>query len=259
VENLGPGTLQIYGVSAATWDYWESTLEYPSVTPYVLKGGTCREGLDLAVSANCTMEVAFTPSKLGRFGSILLIEDNGSGGSPQQIQMEGRGIVPPPAPPTTGSSSTASSSGSSSGQSEALPPAPTPTAEAAHHGYEPPARLWGDYVVSKVSVGGGATPFAKVSKVTVELEEGAGQEGSESHGIGWKARCNSAGGGLRVTSRRLIPSKLMSTLIECPDREGSEDRWLDRFFAADPTWHLKGRQLILKAGKKTLWLHRSGA
>ena len=125
--------------------------------------------------------------------------------------------------------------------------------------YEPPARLWGKYVASKVSAGGGQTPFAKVSRVTVDLERGEGQDGSENHRIGWTARCNSVGGGVRVTSKRLVLGELMSTLIGCPRRENKEDRWLDEFFDSDPIWHLRGAQLILRAGKRELWLRRSGS
>jgi hypothetical protein len=266
VENRGPQPLQIYEVSTATWDYWGSTLEYPAVTPFRLGGGSCKEGVVLAVSATCTMEVAFTPSKSGSFSSILSLTDNASPGSPQQIQLGGTGVAAPPVSPPSDStspsvtpSSGSTATGSSSGQSESPEASPAPAVEAAHHLYEPPARLWASYVASKVSAGGDQTPFAKVSKVTVDLERGGGQDGSESHQIGWMARCNSVGGGVRVTSNRLVPVKPMSTLIGCPRRESKEDRWLDGFFDSDPIWHLRGAQLILTAGKRELWLRRSGS
>jgi META domain len=265
VENRGPQPLQIYGVSNATWDFWGSTLEYPAATPFGLEGGSCKEGMVLAVSGTCTMEVAFTPSKVGMFSSILSLADNASPGSPQQIQLGGTGVAARPTTPPSDSTSpsvTPSSGstpiGSSAGQSESPRAAPAPDAEAAHHSYEPPARLWTSYVASKVSAGRHQTPFAKLSKVKVYLEKGADQNGSENHMIGWKARCNSVGGGVRVTSSRLVPVRPASTLIECPRQESKEDRWLDGFFDSDPIWHLRGTQLILRAGKKTLVLRPSG-
>ncbi|HXF30997.1 MAG TPA: choice-of-anchor D domain-containing protein [Solirubrobacterales bacterium] len=126
VENRGSSPLRIYGVSAAGWDYEGWTLEYAS--PFHLAGGSCKEGEVLTAFADCTIEALFTPSKEGSFGSIISISDNASPGSPQTVQLTGKGVAPPP--PTSisvgagpGTSSNASAS-SPSGQRAKSPPAP---------------------------------------------------------------------------------------------------------------------------------------
>jgi hypothetical protein len=258
VEDLGPGPLRIYGASVVAWDYWGSTLEYPTTNPFALKGGSCLEREVLAVSEACTIEVAFAPPKQGSFGSILTLEDNAAPRSPQRIDLDGKGIEAPPVTALSGSTSTGSSGGSSSGQTEG-PTKGSATTEVANHGYEPPVRMWGRYVGSKATVAGKAAPFANVSRVKVYLERDA--PGPEKSAIGWSARCNSVGGPVRVSPNHLVPDRreLTSTSVGCARRQSKEDEWLYRLFAADPTWHLRGRELILKAGKSTLWLRRSAA
>jgi heat shock protein HslJ len=102
-------------------------------------------------------------------------------------------------------------------------------------------RLWGRSFVATSVRGreGRQTPIARPSDVHVSF--------SKSHGqwIGWEANCNGFGARVRIRGGRLKLREVVSTAVGCPGRWEQEDRWLDRFFGANPYWRLHGTHLKL--------------
>ncbi|HKZ15057.1 MAG TPA: choice-of-anchor D domain-containing protein [Solirubrobacterales bacterium] len=107
--------LKIYGISVT--DIYERP-ESPS--PFRVVGGSCREGVVVATSESCTIEVVLEPAKVGSFESKIVIADNAE--SEQSVLVRGVGVAPPP--PSTGSGTVTKSEPDSSVPS----PPPSPSA-----------------------------------------------------------------------------------------------------------------------------------
>jgi len=66
--------------------------------------------------------------------------------------------------------------------------------------------------------------------------------------VGWKARCNSAGGTAEITPDRLVFREMASTAIGCPGEREEQDEWLWRFFDTNPRWSMSDDRLVLASG-----------
>jgi hypothetical protein len=126
--------------------------------------------------------------------------------------------------------------------------------EAARAGFEPPARLWRDYVAMSVGNGEKRTPFSRARNITFSLSDRSGDEVAPGRWIGWEAGCNSAGGRVRVGPHRFFVGLISTTAVGCPPRENREDFWLYKFFESNPHWRLSKGYLILRSGTKVIRL-----
>lgn len=70
----------------------------------------------------------------------------------------------------------------------------------------------------------------------------------------WQSNCNSHGHALRVTKQRFRLTEGFATTEECNEPRKREERWLDRFFDADPRWSLHRRRLTLTSGSRRIVL-----
>lgn len=119
----------------------------------------------------------------------------------------------------------------------------------AEASYRPPDRIWGSYTAVSASGAGAARLFDRPKEIGVGL-------GRDRRGqwIGWEANCNGSGARMRVGLERLRLGPIYSTAVGCPSLSGRQDRWLMNLFSADPRWRLKGRLLVLRAGRQVLRL-----
>lgn len=95
VENQGTLALTIEGI------LFTDLLGTPqSPSPFQIVGGSCHEGRVVVPDDSCTIEVALSPVESGFFQSKLVISDDASD-SPQSIEVQGTGTVPPQRTPLT--------------------------------------------------------------------------------------------------------------------------------------------------------------
>jgi|GEM_PF-2249971 len=112
--------------------------------------------------------------------------------------------------------------------------------------------LWGrDFVATSVSDRGRQRkpPITEPSDVSISFSASPGH-----HWIGWEVNCNGYGARVKTRHGRLILSELVGTAIACPGPPTLEDRWLGRFFEANPHWSLRGSHLRLWAGDRHMTL-----
>jgi heat shock protein HslJ len=110
-------------------------------------------------------------------------------------------------------------------------------------------RSWDSTAVKR---DGAPHPLFDRTEVTVNFKR-------QGETVGWKAECNSYGAKAEIRKHRLVINKdqIAGTLIGCPDRRARQDRWLVRFFASSPRWHiLDSGVLKLTAGHRIIKLHR---
>lgn len=113
-----------------------------------------------------------------------------------------------------------------------------------------------------VSVAADGDPVDALSdSVKVEFED----RGDE-HVIRFEANCNTFGGDFTITSERLVPNheaasengvdgrQFAGSDVGCPDEQHDQDRWLNEFFAAGPTWQLADEELLLLADQSEVRL-----
>lgn len=70
--------------------------------------------------------------------------------------------------------------------------------------------------------------------------------------IRWDAGCNTAGAPVVVGPRRLMIGAVQGTAIGCTEALARQDAWLERFFAADPTWQRSNETLTLATDDTTI-------
>jgi hypothetical protein len=106
------------------------------------------------------------------------------------------------------------------------------------------------YVSTKVLRGGEPHPLFARTKVRVDFERRSGPDA-----IRWRADCNHFGADLRVTGERLVTGQIEGTAVGCAKRQLRRDRWLTRFFSADPKWRIpRAGALRLIAGDRVIRL-----
>lgn len=88
--------------------------------------------------------------------------------------------------------------------------------------------------------------------VEVEFED----RGDE-HIVRFEANCNVFGGVFTITPERLLPDqeaasgggvdqrRFEGSDVGCRDEQHDQDRWLNDFFAAGPTWQLDDEEVLL--------------
>jgi META domain len=70
----------------------------------------------------------------------------------------------------------------------------------------------------------------------------------------WQSNCNSHSYALRVTKHRFRLTEGFTTAEECTEPGKREERWLDRFFDADPRWSLHRGRLTLTSSSRRIVL-----
>ena len=116
-----------------------------------------------------------------------------------------------------------------------------------------PGELFGrGYVSTKVLKGGEPHPLFEGTKIQVDFDRRAGPDV-----VRWHADCNYFGADVRVTEERLVTGQIEGTGMGCAGRQLRRDRWLTRFFAADPKWRIpRTGALKLIAGDRVIRLRR---
>ena len=108
------------------------------------------------------------------------------------------------------------------------------------------------YVSTKVLKGGKPHPLFEGTKIRVDFDRRAGPDA-----VRWRADCNDFGARVRVTDERLVTGQIVGTDVGCARRQLRRDRWLTRFFAADPKWRIpRTGALKLIAGDRVIRLRR---
>jgi heat shock protein HslJ len=76
--------------------------------------------------------------------------------------------------------------------------------------------------------------------------------------VTWQADCNLFGARVEVTEQRLVAGQIEGTHQGCAKRRRArQDRWLVRFFDADPKWRIRRNdRLKLTAGDRVIRLRR---
>jgi META domain len=113
------------------------------------------------------------------------------------------------------------------------------------------------FVATSVKGVDGATPISKPKDVHLAFGWTAESDGPWLPVLVWEANCNEYFYRFEATAERLTTSEGGSTLVGCFGPLGREDRWLDRFFSADPLWRLKEGRLTLAAGKRVVKLRQT--
>jgi heat shock protein HslJ len=108
------------------------------------------------------------------------------------------------------------------------------------------------YVSTKVLKGGDPHPLFEGAKVRVDFDRRDGPDV-----VRWRADCNYFGADVRVTEERLVIGQIEGTDMACAGRQLRRDRWLLRFFAADPRWRIPRTGILrLIAGDRVIRLRR---
>jgi hypothetical protein len=83
------------------------------------------------------------------------------------------------------------------------------------------------------------------------------EDRGDEHVVRFEANCNVFGGVIAITPERLLPKheagsgsdgdgrQFEGSDAGCPDEQHDQDRWLNDFFAAGPTWQLDDEELLL--------------
>ena len=111
----------------------------------------------------------------------------------------------------------------------------------------------GPFVSSAATKNGEPYSFAEGSRLRLKFVRDEGKSF-----LRWRAGCNSYGSPVRITDSHLDtrgPGE--GTDIGCPAALERQDRWLARFFSADPAWTLEGKTLRLVSGDDRLRLRRT--
>ena len=73
--------------------------------------------------------------------------------------------------------------------------------------------------------------------------------------VAWRAECNYFGADVDVTERRLVIGETVQTDMGCFKPQMRQDRWMARFFGADPKWRIRHEEkLRLTAGDRVIRL-----
>ena len=108
------------------------------------------------------------------------------------------------------------------------------------------------WVSTKVLKSGEPHPLFARTKVRVDFERRSGPDS-----VRWRADCNYFGAPLQVTDERLLTGQIGGTDMPCAGRQLRRDRWLTRFFAADPKWRVpRPGALKLVAGDRVIRFRR---
>ena len=105
------------------------------------------------------------------------------------------------------------------------------------------------FVSTAVSEGGEPQALFVETPIEVSFEK------RDDHDvIGWKARCNVAGGRVAISADRLVLGRAESTAIGCPGEREEQDAWLRRFFDSNPRWSMSDDRLALTSGAAAIEL-----
>lgn len=109
------------------------------------------------------------------------------------------------------------------------------------------------WVSTAVLKGGTPHPRFNETKVRVDFVHR-----SDYDSVIWKARCNSYGASVHVTKERLFTGQVSGEDAPCVVRRSTrQERWLNRFFRADPKWRIRRDETLkLTAGDRVIRLRR---
>ncbi len=107
----------------------------------------------------------------------------------------------------------------------------------------------GPFVSSAATKNGESYSFVKGTRLRLEFVRDEGKSV-----LRWRAGCNYYGSPVRITESHLDVRLVESTDIGCSPALARQDRWLARFFSADPAWTLEGETLRLRSGDDRLRL-----
>ena len=124
------------------------------------------------------------------------------------------------------------------------------TAQAAGDPGDLFPRSW---VSTAVLKDGAALPLFEGTKIRVDFEHR-----SDYDVVIWKADCNSFGASVHVTKERLFTGQVSGEDVACVVRRPTrQERWLNRFFGADPKWRIRRDETLkLTEGDRVIRLRR---
>lgn len=132
----------------------------------------------------------------------------------------------------------------------AVAPAPSPIETSRpDHG----AALWNtQWRAVDRTKGGQPWPFPAEAAWTARFES------ETARVIAWRGGCNTTGAAVAVSADRLsVGEPEGSTAVGCPDDRLEEDEQAGAFFMSDPTWSLRGDELLLTSVETSVRLVRT--
>ena len=107
------------------------------------------------------------------------------------------------------------------------------------------------FVSTSVTKNGASHDLVQGSHLRVKFVRERGKEI-----VRWNSGCNYFGSKVEISKTHIDTKRSPSTDIGCTGPQGRQDRWIARFFLADPAWSLSGDQLTLSADDDEFTLER---